>query len=175
MIALLEEGDESPTARRIAARAGVSLRLVFHHFDDVEALLRTAVAVQAERHWLNVRPIPSELDLSSRVRALVRQRVELYETIGPVRRTAAAIERSSPTVAAELSRSRLLLRRQLEETFAPELERITPSSRRKVLDALDTATSLEVWDGLGRMERSPAHIRQVLELLVEAALERSRA
>src|SRR5208282_909869 len=38
LLDLLGEGDLRPTAARIADRAGVSLRLVFHHFDDLEAI-----------------------------------------------------------------------------------------------------------------------------------------
>ena len=38
LIALLREGDTEPTARAVAERAGVSLRLVFHHFADMDEL-----------------------------------------------------------------------------------------------------------------------------------------
>ena len=42
MRALHAEGDLRPTAPRVAARAGVSLRTVWQHFADMEALLLEA-------------------------------------------------------------------------------------------------------------------------------------
>ncbi len=53
-----------PTARQVAEQAGVSLRLVFHHFEDMESLLESAVDVQVERHWKNLEVVSSEGDLA---------------------------------------------------------------------------------------------------------------
>jgi TetR/AcrR family transcriptional regulator, regulator of autoinduction and epiphytic fitness len=170
MIALLEEGDDSPTARRIAERAGVSLRLVFHHFEDVESVLKAAVAVQAERHWRRIQPVATSLELSRRVRRVVRQRAELYEAIAPVRRAAASLERTSPTISKELARGGALLREQLHEAFEPELSGLSRPGARRVLDALETATSFDAWDGLRRMGRSGPEASRVLELLMERCL-----
>ena len=74
LIALLEEGDAQPTARRIAERAGVSLRLVFHHFDDLESILYHAVRIQEQRHWRHIRPVEPTLPVDERVARVVRQR-----------------------------------------------------------------------------------------------------
>ncbi|MHB8506820.1 MAG: TetR family transcriptional regulator, partial [Acidimicrobiales bacterium] len=41
-LSLIEEGDERPTARAIAERAGVSLRSVFQHFDELEQIYEVA-------------------------------------------------------------------------------------------------------------------------------------
>ena len=35
---LIESGDPSPSAARVAKRAGVGLRSVFRHFDDMDSL-----------------------------------------------------------------------------------------------------------------------------------------
>jgi len=42
--ALVEEGAVRPTAEQVAARAGVGLRTVFRHFDDMETLYREIVS-----------------------------------------------------------------------------------------------------------------------------------
>ena len=49
LLDLLGEGDLRPTAARIAERAGVSLRIVFHHFEDLRgsAGRRVTMAVYA--------------------------------------------------------------------------------------------------------------------------------
>ena len=170
MISLIEEGETSPTARRIAERAGVSLRLVFHHFEDVEALFKEAVAVQGERHWRRIRAVPPDSDLRSRVRLVVRSRCDLYEQVAPVRRVAANVGRSSPTISAQLTRSRELLRRQLSDSFVQELRRHRGGSRRRLLDAVDAATSFETWDSLRSIGRSSTETQRVIELLVHCAL-----
>ena len=36
LFSLLDEGELQPTATRIAERAGISLRLIYHHFGDLE-------------------------------------------------------------------------------------------------------------------------------------------
>ena len=175
MISLIEEGETSPTARRIAEHAGVSLRLVFHHFEDVETLFKEAVAVQGERHWRRIRAVPADGDLRSRVRLVVRSRCDLYDQVAPVRRVAANIGRSSPTISAQLARSRELLRRQLSDSFAQELRRHHGGSRRRLLDALDAATSFETWDSLRSIGRSSTETQRVIELLLHSALTHSSA
>ena len=162
LISLLEDGVTEPTAREVSARAGVSLRLVFHHFDDMEQLLRAAVTVQVERHWSHLRPVEPSLPVGERVAQLVRQRESLFEAITPVRRAAARVEAGSPTVAGEMSNARLVLRGAAQRAFCPELEAAGPA-RAELLDALEAATSWETWDQLRRrMGLSPAAARRVV-------------
>ena len=49
LIGLLHDGEERPTAKQIAQRAGVSVRSIFQHFDDLEGLYADLVKVQAAR------------------------------------------------------------------------------------------------------------------------------
>ncbi|HUY22469.1 MAG TPA: TetR family transcriptional regulator [Acidimicrobiales bacterium] len=170
LIGLLEEGDARPTARRIAARAGVSLRLVYHHFEDVESILRAAVAIQEQRHWRHIRPVEPALPLAERVAGVVRQRTGVFQAVAPVRRAAEAMADSSPTIAGELARARSRLRAQLRATFAPELDRGTTPSAASRLDVLEVATSWETWEQLQRMGRGAAACRRTMELLATAAV-----
>ena len=41
LLDLIDEGDLRPPAADVARRAGVSLRSVYQHFDDLETLFRT--------------------------------------------------------------------------------------------------------------------------------------
>jgi len=165
LIALIEEGHPRPGARHIAQRAGVSLRLVFHHFEDLESILRAAVAIQEERHWRRIRPVGATLPLAERIRRVVRQRTEVFEAVAPVRRAAELLVHSSPTVAAELARARDRLRDQLRATFAPELEREPPAHARLLLDTLGVATSWETWEQLRLLGRGEAACRRAMEHL----------
>ena len=130
LIALLEEGDAQPTARRIAERAGVSLRLVFHHFDDLESILRDAVRIQEQRHWRHVRPVESTLPVrraGGPDGAPARPRCS--EATAPVRRSAELLTHSSPTVAAELARGREWLRSPAPDDLRPRARGQTPRPR----------------------------------------------
>jgi AcrR family transcriptional regulator len=179
LISLLEDGVTRPTARQVAERAGVSLRLVFHHFEDMESLLESAVSVQVERHWQNLEVVSPEGDLRERAKATVDQRARLFDAIAPVRRAAAHASGSSPTLARQLDSSRSMLRSRLRQTFSPELsmqiDGSSPTSSsptsRELLDALEVATSFETWDQLRRQAgRSTSATCQVVEHLLLSVL-----
>ena len=48
VLELVRAGNPRPTAKEIAARAGISLRSVYVHFDDLDDLFAAAGARQAE-------------------------------------------------------------------------------------------------------------------------------
>ena len=69
LMELLREGDQEPTARAVAQRAGVSLRLVFHHFTEMDDLYHYVAALQLRRQWSDMPRISSKLALATRARA----------------------------------------------------------------------------------------------------------
>jgi TetR/AcrR family transcriptional regulator, regulator of autoinduction and epiphytic fitness len=147
LISLLEEGETAPTAKMVAQRAGVSLRLVFHHFEDMDSLYRAVMVLQAQRYWARLRDVPPELPLSHRVDRTVRQRGRLYDAIGPVRRAAVPLASRSEDLAQALAESSSLLRGRLELTFGPELE-AAGADAGDLFEAIDVAASWEVWERL---------------------------
>lgn len=170
LVALLEEGNTDPTAKEIAARAGVSLRLVFHHFDDLDDLYRSVAAMQAERHWHELRPVPSDLPRPRRVARLMRQRAAAYDSIGPVRRAAVRHAHRSPGIAAELHHANHELRRRLAATFAPEIG-VAGEGGPELLEALDLVASWEAWDRLRSVQGlSPAAARRAVTRAMAALL-----
>jgi AcrR family transcriptional regulator len=172
LIALLEEGDLQPTAKEIAARAGVSLRLVFHHFDDMDALYHAVADINTDRNWRSLYPIPPDLALHHRVERTVRQRYRLYEAITPVRRAAVRQAYHSEEVALTLLRSNQALRDQLAETFALELK-AAAGEGRDILEALDLATSWEAWDRLRATQGiTSTAARRVTERIIMNLLDR---
>lgn len=170
LVALLEEGDPSPTAKAVAARAGVSVRLVFHHFEDMETLYRAVMTLQSSRHWSAVRDVPPERPLDVRIDQSVQQRSKLFEAIGAVRRAGTSLAARQPDIADRIAESDGLLRAWLEETFAPEL-RSAGRERRELLSALDTAASWEAWDRMRRVEHlSVAASRRVMARTIRGLL-----
>jgi AcrR family transcriptional regulator len=168
LIRLLEDGVEHPTARQVADRAGVSLRLVFHHFEDMESVLRSAVAIQVDRHWRKLVAIGTDGDLEARIRRSVNQIARLYEEIAPVRRAAGLAAGGSPTLAKQLESARVMIRSQLQHTFSGEL---AGSGARETLDALEVSTSFDTWDHLRRQtRRSAPAARKVVEQMMSSML-----
>jgi TetR/AcrR family transcriptional regulator, regulator of autoinduction and epiphytic fitness len=148
LVAVLEEGDLQPTAERIAERAGVSLRTVYQHFPDRQALHKAV----AERQWREVgkvvEVISSDLPLAERIDRLVAQRARIWEIAGPVRRVAVLNEPFQPEIARELQHTREVTRQGVERLFGQELDRLAPDERALVLEALHVAAEWPTWEAL---------------------------
>jgi len=121
LLALIEAGELQPTAPQIAERAGVSLRSVFQHFRDREALFAAAADRQTQRLRVLVEPIDARAPLAERLVTFVAQRARLLETLAPVRRAALLLEPFSKEVATRLRVVRALKRVEIEQVFAAEV------------------------------------------------------
>jgi TetR/AcrR family transcriptional regulator, regulator of autoinduction and epiphytic fitness len=176
---LLGEGHAQPTSAQVSERSGVSLRSVFRLFDDMESLHRAAVARQADRVAALMAPLPSSGPLAERVAALAASRALVLEAISPVRRSAMRLAATSAPLAAELARTARSFRAQVAEVFAAELA--APGGGTGLLEALDVATSWEVWDrlrvtqGLDVDDARAAVARLVGALLTDPLLTDPRA
>jgi TetR/AcrR family transcriptional regulator, regulator of autoinduction and epiphytic fitness len=170
LVALLEEGDPAPTAKAVAARAGVSVRLVFHHFEDMESLYRSVLALQASEYWDSVNAVPADRSVDDRIDQTVQQRAKLFDAIGAVRRAGVTLAARQPDIAEQLAATDGQLRGWLEETFAPEL-RSAGRERKELLSALDTSASWEAWDRMRRTEHlSAAASRRVMARTLRSLL-----
>ena len=139
-VALVEEGDLRPTAPRIAERAGVSVRSVFQHFDDLPALHTAVVHRVVERLAVLVVPADPTLPLDERIDAFARNRAVLLEAVTPFRRAAAVHGPFAPELRDAVAQGSAFLRHEVEAAFAPEIEAAplptgasssTPSPRRR--------------------------------------------
>src|SRR5512145_2411272 len=85
---LVGEGVLQPTAQQVAERAGMGIRSVFRHFDDMDGLYAAMDArLRAEALPL-VRAEPAEGALRERALAWVERRARLFERIAPWKRSA---------------------------------------------------------------------------------------
>jgi hypothetical protein len=110
--------------------------------------------------------------VGARVRALVKNRNEVFERIAPVRRVGDRLAGTSPQIAEGLQVHHLVLRMQIQTLFATELKALSRSRRQTVLDALDLAASWETWDHLRRLKGlSVPDAARVMNLLISAPLE----
>ncbi len=157
LVDLIDEGGPHPTAKRVAQRAGVSVRLVYHHFGGVHGLLLAAVALQSERNQYLLFAIPPRGPPELRIKALCRQRRLYFEQMTPVYRVAHGRAHAEGGIDALLAADRTALRDQLAHTLGPELES-RGTCGPELLDALEQATGWDAWRALrdGRAQTAPS-------------------
>lgn len=165
-VQLIQEGDLRPTADRIARVAGVSLRALWSHFADMEALLSASGQRMLEQRDASYAPIGPDLPLAERISAFCHQRARLAEWIAPAARAAALKEPFSPS----LQRYRKLhvdrVRDELSVLFAAEID-----GNAELLAALTSVSMWNTWDTLRTpMKLTVDQARMTLERMVTVLL-----
>jgi TetR/AcrR family transcriptional regulator, regulator of autoinduction and epiphytic fitness len=148
LLALVEEGDLRPTAGRIAERAGISERLIYHHFTDLDELLQVVAERQVSRARARLEPLDADATRPERVAAMVDQRADLHEWLTPIRRASQLQEPFSAELRAVRAQANTELRQQVAEQFAPELAARSGADRAELLAALDVALTWSTWHAL---------------------------
>src|SRR3974390_1110310 len=121
LLDLLEAGNPAPTAQQIAERSGISVRTVFRLTEDIESLHAAGILRQMERTAHLYITLPKTGPLATRRRAPVKNRVDMFEAIAPVRRFAERMASTSLSIAEGLELHHLVLRTQVAEVFEREL------------------------------------------------------
>lgn len=167
-LALIDDGDLRPTGPRIAARAGVSVRSVFQHFDDLESLFSAVGARVRERLAAIAVPIDSTAPHHERLAAFVDQRAQLLEAVTPVLRASLVHAGTSAAITRQYQHGHGLFRRQIDEAFAVELAAAPQPVR--LHDALMVAASWPSWNMLRAAEgRSVSEARASMAWALRAA------
>ena len=137
---LIRDGDLRPTADRIARLAGVSLRALWSHFADMEALFAASgqriLEIQDAAH----RPIRPDLPLPARIDAYCRQRARLLELLAPAAKASALREPFSETLQRYRGVHVARVRDELATLFAAEID-----GSQGLLDALTAVSSWPTW------------------------------
>jgi AcrR family transcriptional regulator len=148
MRALHAEGDLQPTARRIAERAGVSLRTVWQQFADMEALLVEAIRRDHEILLALIEPIAPDQPLGARVAQFVRQRSAILEQMSPSWRAARVQAPFSVHLRQDKAYTLSLAKAELDAVFAPELSQLAPDQRRELGERLHAVSVWAFWESL---------------------------
>lgn len=142
-----------PRASDVADRAGVSVRSLFQHFNDLDEL-RSAVVEQRCRQALDhVLAERETIDLSQplaqRVETILRSRVGLWEMLQPLRQTLLLREGVDESIRIRelLDELRVAVRDHLQIYFGPELAAL-PFDEEVVLSSFQLSTSAACWDNL---------------------------
>lgn len=143
MVALIEGGVPAPTAEAVAARAGVSLRTVFRHFEEMENLHLEIAAQLFER----IRPI-LERPLATRewpvlLAESVARRAEFFEILMPFKTAIDVYRHRSRAIAAQYRRISVMSRDLLAASLPAGL-----ASDRQLFELLLLLLSIEAWQRL---------------------------
>ncbi len=169
MFDLIGDGDLRPSAQRVADRAGVGIRTVFRHFDEMDRLY----AEMNARLRATIGPLLADARpagaLSKRARDLVGARCDIYERLGPYKRSA-NLQRQSSAFLQKAHRAMVRDLRADLERWLPELGRAAP----RITNALEAAVSFEAWDRLRTDQKlTQRDTREALETMVDALVSTS--
>jgi AcrR family transcriptional regulator len=165
MIELTREYGAPPSAEQVAGRAGVGLRSVFRHFQDMESLYREmSRPIQAELQAWAQRPFKGAT-WQARVLELVERRGAVFEKVMPLRRASDTIRHSSPELQADNAKLTAALRSILSGLIPKG------AVEGPTFEALELLLSFEAWIRLRREQNlSPLQARRVLRKTVSALI-----
>lgn len=168
-IALVAENDLRPSAPRIAERAGVSVRSVFQHFDDLETLYSAVGTRVVDQVAPLIRPIDVSRPIEQRLVEFIHQRALVNEALTPTLRAAVVHAPGSRAINAQFQGGHDIIGTQVGEIFGPELD--LASDRQVLQDSLVAVASWSLWNMLrGLHQRSATDAEKVLLHLAACAL-----
>ena len=166
MIALVREGDMSPSAAQVAERANVGLRTVFRHFDEMEILYREIEEVTRARIMPDVLKPFAGRDWRENLAELLSRRIAIHEDIMPLKVAGSVMRFKSPFLMEDYNEHLRLERKTLKQVLPDHI-----AEDRELFRALEMVTSFQAWrrlrqdQGLGVAEAT-----RVLKRLVDGLL-----
>ncbi len=166
MLQLVAEGQITPSADQVAARAAVGLRSVFRHFKDMESLYAAMTARLSRQYEMWLVPFEAS-DWRGQLRETIARRLGTYERLMPFKRAADAHRHESAAIQTEHARTLALMRARLKSVLPDQI-----AADELVFEAIDLLLSFETWQRL-RMEqglsaeRAAALITAQVDRLVE--------
>ena len=164
MLDLVRAGSISPSAEEVAARAGVGLRTVFRHFDDMDSLYREmAEAMRNELQPIVAAPFASR-DWKGRLGEMVGRRARLFERAMPFKNAADVHRHRSVFLRKDYEMMRSAERSALEAALPATLK-----NDKAFFEALDQVLSFSTWQHLRRDQNlTQAQARQTVEYTMRA-------
>ena len=162
MLDLVGKGDVAPSAARVAEVAGVGLRSVFRHFDDMDALYREMGDVIEARVMPIILQPPSGKSWKEKLFDIADKRTKVFETILPYRISASLKRFQSPYLMQDYRRM-LRLESETIEAHLPATAKADGTGAR----ALNVILSFQTWrllrhDQLLPVDDAKAVVRRLL-------------
>ncbi len=140
MMELVVGGDLAPSAARVAEEAGIGLRTVFRHFDDMDSLYAEITATITEQVMpIVMAPYPDQ-DWRANLRDLCQRRIRVFETTLPFRLAANIKRYQSPFLMGQYSKV-VILERELILRLLPR----PVLTDRIGVEALCASLSFQTW------------------------------
>lgn len=170
-IGLINDGELKPSAKQIAARAGVSVRALWDHFKDMESVMASTAARQLAGQDADVEPVPAALPLADRIAAYCRQRATVLEALAPLARAADIQRPFSTALQQNLQENLHRIREDIERLFDAELAGLSPERRTCMVLSICAASDWATWKLLrDHLGQSPDQALAVLENTLAALL-----
>jgi TetR/AcrR family transcriptional regulator, regulator of autoinduction and epiphytic fitness len=170
LLDLVGSGTTAPTAQMIADRAGVSVRSVYQHFNDVEGLYADAAVRMHQSVVALRREVDPSLPRQTRIDEYVSQRAAILEAVTPFSRAAQLIEPASEMVRANRETLQRESRDRLSHVFAVEIDSCDDTRKALLLDALDVVTSWSAWEYLRLHGNSVQSAQKIMKSTIDALL-----
>jgi AcrR family transcriptional regulator len=166
LLEIVGKGETSPGAAQIAEVAGVGLRSVFRHFDDMDSLFREmSEHIEAKVLPIIAQPLKAE-KWKDRVRELAARRVQVFEAILPYRITANIKRFQSPFLMEDYRRLLRLEQSSLEAVLPDTVLRDAVGAQ-----AINAIFSFQTWRLLRHDQQLSVEAAQVVLMrLVDAML-----
>ncbi len=163
MLELVGKGDVSPSAARVAEVAGVGLRSVFRHFDDMDALYREMGEAIESRVLPIVLQVPVGATWKERMADIADRRATVFETILPYRISANLKRFQSAFLMQDYRRMLQLESSTVEAQLPPSVKADFTAVR-----GLDVILSFQTWRLLRHdqelaVEDASAVVRRLLD------------
>jgi TetR/AcrR family transcriptional regulator of autoinduction and epiphytic fitness len=151
---LIVDAAVPPTGAELAARARVSARSVFTHFNDMDGVLAAAARLAFEwvvRTHVDILP---DLPLDDRLDRFVKHQAEVLERTAPLYRMLRAVrhgvrrEQCSPEVSEILAGVDQIRRRWIHFVFSWEFDACPGLDCDDLLEAVMVCSSWNAWEGL---------------------------
>ena len=141
-IELMRQENINPTAEEIAVRANVGRRTLFRHFKSMEGLIQLITFKLATPLAIEAVVLQSS-DWQGQIYEIMNRRLAMFELFMPFQRASEAHRHSSPTLQAVFNAYVSTMRSRLIRPLPPDI-----SNRQPLLEAIDVALSIEVWQTL---------------------------
>jgi AcrR family transcriptional regulator len=140
MLDLVGNGDVAPSAARVAEVAGVGLRSVFRHFDDMDELYREMGDVIEARVMPIILQAPSGATWKEKLFDIANRRAQVFETILPYRISANLKRFQSPYLMQDYRRMLRLEGETVEAHLPPAVKDDVAAAR-----GLNVILSFQTW------------------------------
>ena len=143
LLQLVESGIYIPTAQQVADEAGISIRTVFRHFEDMESLYAEIDDAHKPQYESIFNGHDFSGSLEQRVKAAVETRIDCYTQMYAMEKSTAALHWRSKVIQKQYARAQRMLRKALEIQL-PEYAQLQKDDQ----EAIEAITSFEFFDRL---------------------------